>query len=417
MISVADASARILERIERLPPESVALFDAVNRVLAVRVVAPVTSPPWDNASMDGYSARSADLTSAAGVTPVVLRVVANIAAGQFAPRALDTGEAMRIMTGAPVPENADSVIRHEDTDNGTDTVAINQLRDAGRNVRKAGEDFRAGDVLYSAGEQIGIAHLGVLASAGVQTVDVYRRPRVAIISSGDELVELADFDPVIAGERIVSSNSVTLAAMVRDAGGEPVDLGIASDSLASVRAKLDQAGGCDLILTSAGLSVGDHDYVRSAFDDLGGELVFWKVKMRPGAPLAFGMLGAVPWIGVSGNPVSAMVSFEVFVRPVLRRMLGLAGVFRRTVPVVVAEPIALGAPLMHFLRVVVERSADGSFVARSAGSQSSAVVTAMARANALLILPGDVREIQAGEVHRALPLGDTLEMTSQLSLR
>jgi len=417
VISVADASARILERIERLPSEGVALSGAVDRVLAARVVAPITSPPWDNASMDGYAARSADLGSSADAMPVLLKVVANIAAGQFAPRALETGEAMRIMTGAPVPKNADSVIRHEDTDNGTDTVAITQLRDAGRNVRMAGEDFRSGDVLFEAGEQIGVAHLGVLASAGVQAVDVYRRPRVAIISSGDELVELADFTTVNAGERIVSSNSVTLAAMVRDAGGEPVDLGIASDSAASVRAKLEQARDCDLILTSAGLSVGDHDYMRSAFDDLRGELVFWKVKMRPGAPLAFGMLAAIPWVGVSGNPVSAMVSFEVFVRPVLRKMLGLNRIFRRTIPVAVADPITLAAPLMHFLRVVVDRSADGGFVARSAGSQSSAVVTAMARANALLILPGDVREVRAGEIHRALPLGDDLEMTSQLTLQ
>lgn len=417
MISVADASARILERIERLPSEGVALCGAAGRVLAARVVAPITSPPWDNASMDGYAARSADLGSSADAMPVLLKVVANIAAGQFAPRALETGEAMRIMTGAPVPENADSVIRHEDTDNGTDTVAITQLRDAGRNIRMAGEDFRSGDVLFEAGEQIGVAHLGVLASAGVQAVDVYRRPRVAIISSGDELVELADFTTVNAGERIVSSNSVTLAAMVRDAGGEPVDLGIASDSAASVRAKLEQVRDCDLILTSAGLSVGDHDYMRSAFDDLRGELVFWKVKMRPGAPLAFGMLAGIPWVGVSGNPVSAMVSFEVFVRPALRKMLGLNRIFRRTIPVAVADPITLGAPLMHFLRVVVDRSADGGFVARSAGSQSSAVVTAMARANALLILPGEVREVRAGEIHRALPLGDALEMTSQLSLQ
>ncbi|MBA3403081.1 MAG: molybdopterin molybdotransferase MoeA [Gemmatimonadaceae bacterium] len=417
MISVADASARILERIDRLPSETVALSDAVNRTFAERVVAPVTSPPWDNASMDGYAARSADLPPAGSATAVRLRVVANIAAGQFPPRALNPGEAMRIMTGAPIPENADSVIRHEDTDNGSDTVAVSQFRDAGKNVRRAGEDFRAGDVLFDAGEQLRIAHLGVLASAGAQTVDVYRRPRVAIISSGDELVELADYTPAMAGKRIVSSNSVTLSAMIRDAGGVPVDLGIASDSVVSVRTKFQQAQDCNLIVTSAGLSVGDHDHVRSAFDYLGGQLVFWKVKMRPGAPLAFGMLGAIPWVGVSGNPVSAMVSFEVFVRPVLRKMLGLDHIFRRTIPVVVAEAITLGAPLMHFLRVVVERSTDGRFVARSAGSQSSAVVTSMARANALLILPGDVREVRAGETHRALPLGETLEMTSQLCLQ
>lgn len=417
MISVADASARILERIERLPSETVALSDSVNRALAAQVVAPVTSPPWDNASMDGYAARSADLPAGESPAPIRLKVVASIAAGQFAPRALNAGEAMRIMTGAPVPENADTVVRHEDTDNGTDTVAIKLFRDAGKNIRRAGEDFQAGDTLFEAGEQIGVAHLGVLASAGIRALDVYRRPRVAIISSGDELVELADFTVALAGERIVSSNSVTLGALVSDAGGEPHDLGIASDSPASLRAKLEEARGCDLIITTAGISVGDHDYVRESFDDLGGELVFWKVRMRPGAPLAFGMLGSTPWLGLSGNPVSAMVSFEVFVRPALRKMQGMASLFRRTIPVTVAEPIALGAPLTHFLRVIVEQAADGSLVARSAGSQSSAVVTAMARANALLILPGDVREVLAGEIHRALPLGHTQELSSQLILQ
>lgn len=417
MISVADASTRILARIERLSSETVPLSDSINRVLAVGVDAPVTSPPWDNASMDGYAVRSADLSDAGHSLPARLRVVASIAAGQFAPRPLKTGEAMRVMTGAPVPEHADTVIRHEDTDNGTETVAIRELRDSGKNVRKLGEDFRAGDVLFDAGEQIRIAHLGVLASAGICSTNVFRRPRVAIISSGDELVELADFTPALAGLRIVSSNSVTLAALVRDAGGEAIDLGIASDSPASLRAKFEQARDCDLIITSAGISAGDHDHVRTAFDDLGGKLVFWKVRMRPGAPLAFGMLGATPWIGVSGNPVSAMVSFEVFVRPVMRKMLGTTQLFRRTIPVTVAEPITLGASLTHFLRVVVERSAVGSFVARAAGSQSSAVVTSMARANALLILPGDNLNIRAGEMHRAMPLGDVLELSAQLELQ
>ncbi|MEO5579777.1 MAG: gephyrin-like molybdotransferase Glp [Gemmatimonadaceae bacterium] len=414
---MAEASARILERIERLSGETVATADSANRVLASPIIAPITSPPWDNASMDGYAVRSCDLAGAGRGDLRRLRVVATIAAGQFAPRPLGDGEAMRIMTGAPVPENADSVIRHEDTDNGTDSVAIMDCRDAGRNIRKAGENFSTGDTLFDVGEQIRVAHIGVLASAGLTRVNVFRRPRVALISSGDELVELADFTPALAAERIVSTNSVTLAALVRDAGGEPLDLGIAGDSTASIRSRFQQAEGSDLILTSAGISVGDHDHVRDAFDELGGELVFWKVRMRPGAPLAFGTLSGSPWIGLSGNPVSAMVSFEVFVRPVIRKMLGFTQIFRRTIPVTVAEPITLGASLMHFLRVIVERSPDGSYTATSAGSQSSAVVTAMARANALLILPGDEREIAAGEIHRALPLTDALEISSNLSLQ
>jgi molybdopterin molybdotransferase len=320
------------------------------------------------------------------------------------------------MTGAPVPEGADTVIRHEDTDDGREVVVINNLRDSGKNVRRAGEDFHAGDVLFTGGAALHVAHIGVLASAGVTSVQTHRRPRVAIISSGDELVELRDFTPDIVGQRIVSSNSVTLAALVRDAGGEPIDLGIARDDLASLREKLTAAADADLILTSAGISVGDHDHVRDSLSDLGGEIDFWKVRMRPGAPLAFGTLHARPWIGVSGNPVSAMVSFEVFVRPVIRKMLGHRSLFRQTVPVTLGAPMTIAAPLMHFIRAVINREASGNYVAEPAGSQSSSVLTAMARANALLILPGDRLQLDAGDAFRALPIGDTLETTDTLVL-
>jgi molybdopterin molybdotransferase len=203
---------------------------------------------------------------------------------------------------------------------------------------------------------------------------------------------------------------------VRDAGGEPLDLGIASDSQASIKAKLEQARDADLVITSAGISVGDHDYVRSAFDELGGALDFWKVRMRPGAPLAFGMLGETPWIGLSGNPVSAIVTFEIFVRPAVRKMLGLRSLFRETIPVRVSHPITLAAPLMHFLRVIVERSAPGEYEAKLAGSQSSGVLTAMARSNALLVLPGDKLKIAEGEIHRALPLSGDFSASDTLVL-
>ena len=398
MISVAEASARILDGIQRLPAVAVATEESVGKVLAAPVAAAITSPPWDNSSMDGYAIRSIDIEMKA------IPVVETIAAGKFPSRSLGTGEAMRIMTGAPVPENADSVVRKEDTDEGLDVVTIRDTRDAGKNIRKKGEDFREGDVLFDAGQQIGIAHLGVLASAGVKSVAVYRSPNVAIISSGDELVELGDFSPELAATKIISANSVTLAAMVREAGGEPVNIGIAHDDLDSMKKKLTQASGCDLIITSAGISVGDHDHVRDAITQLGGKIDFWKVRMRPGAPLAFGSLNGVPWIGLSGNPVSAMVTFEVFVRPAIRKLRGLRYLFRKTISVTLGEPIKLAASLMHFLRVVI--TPDGSNnVARMAGSQSSAVLTAMARANALLIVPGDKLNLDAGEKLVAIPLG------------
>ncbi len=412
MISVAEASARILERTDALGAETIDTSKASQRVLAAPVVAPITSPPWDNSSMDGYAVRSGDLADA----QTYLRVVGTIAAGQFAASPLTAGETMRIMTGAAVPRGADSVIRREDSDEGLESVTFTSLRDLGRNIRRAGEDFHSGDLLFPAGESLSAAHVGVLASAGIKTVDVHRAPRVAIISSGDELVELSDFTADLASQRIVSSNSLTLAILVREAGGEPVYLGIARDDPASLRTLLERTRGCDLVITSAGISVGDHDHVRAAVAALGGELIFWRVRMRPGAPLAFGTIHKIPWLGMSGNPVSAIVTFEVFVRPVIRRMLGFRKIFRQTINVTVSEEIRLAAPLMHFLRAVVTLSADGLYTSRLAGSQSSSVLTATARANALLILPQEPAVVSPGDICRALPLRDDFGLADELTL-
>ena len=413
MISVAEASERILARIGVLSQEPVATANAAGRILASPVVAGIDSPPWNNSSMDGYAVRSLDLRVGDAVR---LRVIEEIAAGAFPSRALGTGEAMRVMTGAPVPDEADSVIRREDTDDARDVVTIRDLRDLGRNIRQKGEDFLRGDTMFAAGEKLSIAHVGALASAGIKSVSVHRRPKVAIISSGDELVDLDDFSRDLAGKKIVSSNSITLAALVRDAGGEPIDVGIARDTEDSIRSKLEQAREADLIITTAGISVGDHDHVRAAFGALGGVLDFWKVRMRPGAPLAFGMLGNTPWIGLSGNPVSAIVTFELFVRPAVRKMLGSRLLFRQTIPARVGRAITLAAPLMHFLRVRLERSPDGLHVANLAGSQSSSVLTALARSNALLILPGSKLDVAEGEIYRALPLGEAFLDADELVL-
>ena len=414
MIEVGEASARILRQIRALPAEVVDLGSAAGRVLAERVVAQITSPPWDNSSMDGYAARSADL-SLAPSSPT-LEVVATIPAGTLPDRALPSGAAMRIMTGAPIPEGADSVIRIEDTDGGTDRVTILDLRDLRKNIRRAGEDFREGEVLFDAGTELLPAHLGVLASAAVKSVLVYRRPRVALISSGDELLELTDYSTAAAAGKIVSANSWTLSQLVRDAGGEPVDLGIAADTPESLREKLERTEGCDLIITSAGVSVGDLDHVRSVFAEMGGDLDFWKVKMRPGAPMAFGTLRGIPWLGFSGNPVSAMVSFEVFGRPVIRKMLGHVKLHRALIPVRLAEKVEIAAALTHFLRVTVTRDEKG-YSARLSGSQSSAVLTAMARANALLIVPADRKSNSVGTTLNALPLGDDLQMSHSFEIQ
>lgn len=416
MLTVSEASERILAEIKALDTETVPLRQALGRVLAEDIAATVTMPPWSNSSMDGYAVRSGDITPVMSGAPVKLRVVATIAAGSFAPRALKRGEAMRIMTGAPVPEGADSVIRKEDTDRGESKVEVRDARDVWKNIRPAGEDFQRGDTLARRGSAIKAALLGVLASTGISEVKVFRRPRVAIISSGNELVELEDFDQVESGKRIVSSNTYTLEALTRVAGGIPIDLGIAADTKASLKRKLDSAAECDLILTSAGVSVGDLDHTRDVFASLGGKQLFWKVKMRPGAPLAFGLLKNVPWIGVSGNPVSAMVSFELFVRPVLRKMQGYPALFRRTVQVTLDEEVKIGAKLTHFLRAIVTRDQQGTLVARLTGIQSSGVLTSMAKANALLIVPETSQRVEKGKQLRALLLDQTLEETSAFSL-
>jgi molybdopterin molybdotransferase len=416
VLSIAEASERILAEIKPLEPEGVPLRQALGRVLAEDISATVTMPPWSNSSMDGYAVRSADITPVMSGEPVKLRVIATIAAGEFAPRALKRGEAMRIMTGAPIPGGADSVIRKEDTDGGSQKVEIREARDVWKNIREAGEDYQKGDLLAKRGTPVRPALLGVLASSGIAKVLVFRRPSVAIISSGDELVDIDDFDEVVAARRIVSTNSYTLEALTRVAGGIPMDLGIASDTKASLRKKLDAAAGCDLIITSAGVSVGDLDYTRDVFTELGGKQKFWKVKMRPGAPLAFGLLKDIPWLGLSGNPVSAMVSFELFVRPALRKMQGHANIFRRTSTVTLEEEVKIAVKLTHFLRAYVTRHEDGTLTARLTGHQSSGALTSMAKANALLIVPENNQQVAKGAQLKALMLDHTIEETSAFSL-
>ncbi|HUQ99845.1 MAG TPA: gephyrin-like molybdotransferase Glp [Gemmatimonadaceae bacterium] len=416
MLSVEEASARILADIRPLESEIVALHDSLGRVLYEDVTATVTMPPWSNSSMDGYAVRSADITPVMTKEPVTLKVVATIPAGGFAPRALKRGEAMRIMTGAPVPEGADSVIRKEDTDGGVDQVQVRDARDVWKNIRPAGEDFQRGDLLAKRHAPIRAATVGVLASTGVAEVQVFRRPRVAIISSGNELVDLDKFSQVEAGRKIVSTNSYTLASLTRVSGAIPIDLGIAGDTKASLKKKLVAAEGADLILTSAGVSIGDLDHTRDVFASLGGKQKFWKVKMRPGAPLAFGVLDEIPWLGLSGNPVSAMVSFELFVRPVLRRMMGYTSLFRRPVTVTLEEDVKTGAKLTHFLRACVSRADDGRLTARLTGLQSSGALTSMVKANALLIVPEKVQHVAKGAQLRALMIDQSLDEAGVFSL-
>src|SRR5262249_14663795 len=289
--------------------------------------------------------------------------VEQVPAGGFPTRPLAPGESTRIFTGAPVPAGADTVVRQEDTDLGADTVTIVHDRDVGGNIRPAGEDIRRGATVLTPGTPLRAAQLGVLASLAVAHPLVYRRPRVAILGSGDELVDVDHPEDILGGRKIASSNTHTLVALVRRAGGEPVNLGIARDTPESLREHLHRAADCDLLITSAGISVGEHDYVRSVLDELGAEQRFWRLRMRPGAPVGFGFVRDAPWIGLPGNPVSTMVTFELFVRPAIRVMSGHRLPFRRAIRVRTAEDIVLKPKLQHFLRTIVSAE-SGLLVAR-----------------------------------------------------
>jgi len=412
MLTPTEAARMILEHIAPLPAARRPLRETLDRVLAEDVKSPIDLPAWDNSAMDGYAARAVDVESAAPEQTVALAVIEAVAAGQFPTRSIGPGQVTRIFTGAPLPAGADTVVRQEDTEPAeSGRIRVVTGRDARKNVRYRGEDIRKGDVVLGAGTPLGPAQLGVLASIAHATPLVHDAPRVAFMGSGDEIVDLDRADDILSGKKVATSNSYTLQALIKQNGGIPVDLGLARDTKESLRDHLAAARqGSDLLVTTAGVSVGEHDFVREVLTELGGEIKLWRIAMRPGAPVGFGLLGETPWIGLPGNPVSVMVTFELFVRPVIRRMLGHRLPFRRTVPVCVGEPIKLGPKLRHFLRAVVVPEGSvgggGKLTARLTGPQGSGILTSMARANALLIVPEDRPSVAAGETLPALLLDD-----------
>ena len=406
-LAAREAALRILAAVPRQPTLRIPLDDALGCVLAEPLVSPLDLPAWTNSAMDGYATRADDVRGATADRPIRLRVVEQIPAGSFPSRTLQPGECARIFTGAPLPPGADGVIRQEDTDLGRDTVEIRSDRDAGVNIRLAGEDIRRGSTVLAMGTELGAAELGVLASLAVAHPLVFRRPLVGILGGGDEIVDVGQPEAILSGRKIASSNSHTLGALVRLAGGQPLDLGIARDTPASVREHLARAPECDLLVTTAGISVGEHDHLRDAVTGLGGSIDFWKLRMRPGAPVGFGQVLGVPWIGLPGNPVSAMVTFELFVRPAIRTMAGQALPFRRTREVRAAESISLRPTLQHFLRAIVTETTTG-LDARLTGPQGSGILTSMVRANALLVVPEGQHDTPSGSLLRGILLDETV---------
>ncbi len=411
-LSVAEATARILDHVSVLEREDIELGEAPGRTLARDVIAPRDLPPWNNSAMDGYAVRSPDVRGASADTPRVLKLTETVSAGAFPTRTVGPGEAIRIMTGAPVPEGADGVVRIEHT-RALDArrIAVQSDTDAGRNIRLRGEDMRRGEVVVAAGTLLRAAEIGVLAAVGQASVPVVRRPIVALLATGDELVDLDGFADVLAGKRIVNSNSWALAASTRSAGGTTRDLGIARDDVGDIRRLLQPARDADALVTTAGASVGDHDVVKDALEGMGARTLFWRVRIRPGSPFSFGLLErvgrpALPIFGLPGNPVSAIVTFEILVKPALRRMLGRRNVHPGTIPVRVGERIESKGGLVRFLRVQLRREADGMWWVVPTGEQGSGILTSVARADALLIVPMDVDSVEVGSQLRAVPLWD-----------
>ncbi len=398
-VSVDEARARILAAFHPLPTISVPIEEALGCVLAEDIVAPIDLPPFTNSAMDGFAVRTEDVAGANPETPVVLRVVGEVAAGSAPAASLAPGTAMRIMTGAPVPEGADAVVRFEDTDGGLpssqgSTVRIFRALRRGENIRPAGEDVLAGTLVLPAGTPIRPSEIGLLAALGQARVRIHRPPRVAILATGNEVTEPGE--PLAPGQ-IYDCNSSLVHALVRQCGGQPIRCGIARDTLSDVHAKLAAIRDADLILTSGGVSAGDYDIVKEALC-LEGSISLWQVRIKPGKPLAFGHVGSIPLIGLPGNPVAAAVAFAQFVRPAIRTMLGHRN---RDLPVVqarVLDRIENSGGRRHFVRVRVEADANGRYAARLAGPQGSGVLTSLTRANGLLIIPEDLPAAESGMI-------------------
>jgi molybdopterin molybdotransferase len=390
VIPVEEALERILSRITVLGDERVALPDALDRVLAEPVVAERDVPPWANSSMDGYALRSADTRGADADRPARLTLAGHVAAGRLAERPLGPGETYRIFTGAPLPEGADAVIPQEDVTVEGTAVRVPRALSTGDYVRPRGEDMRTGDPLFEPGRALSPADLGVLATVRRSRVAVIRRPVVGILSTGDEIVDLGA--PMGPGQ-IPNSNTYSLMAQVRAAGAEPLNLGVARDRQDEIEARLAWGLGADLLISSAGVSVGEHDHVKAALAALGAEQHLWLVDMRPGKPITFATVpsplkGAVPVFGLPGNPVSAMVTFELFVRPAIRRMGGHMRLGRPVRSARALAPIANPGRRRGYLRVTLSE-ADGVLGARLTGEQGSGILRSMSAADGLAIVPGD----------------------------
>lgn len=392
MIEIKAALKQILEQIPVLGKERLDILSALARVLAEDITVPRDIPPWPNSAMDGYAVKYADIKGASEDRPVILRVIADLPAGQIFKGTVGPKEAIRIMTGAPIPEGTDTVVPVEDTEKDAGAVKIFKESAPGKNIRLAGEDVKRGEEILSVGTILQPAHIGMLASCQRAFVYVFQRPRVAILSTGDELIEIDE--PWTEG-KIVNSNAYSLTSQVKMCGAEPILLGIARDRLEDLLDKIQQGLLADILITSGGVSVGDYDLVKDMLGKL-GQINFWKVAMRPGQPLAFGLVSGKPLFGLPGNPVSSMVSFEQFVRPAILKMSGHTKLFRPTILAELGEDLEKKAGLTHFLRCRLMREKD-KILATTTGEQGSGILSSMVKAQGLIVLPPEVTKVRAGQ--------------------
>ncbi len=409
MIKVEKALNYILSSTSPLGIEKINILNALGRVLSEDVCACRDIPPKDNSAMDGYGINSKDTMGASQKNPLLFDIIEDIPAGYMPAKIVGFAEAAKIMTGAPIPQGVDAVIPVENTEPDGDRVKILKEAKTGENVRYAGEDVREGEPVLPAGKIIRPAEIGMLASLGRSFVQVYQKPLVAILATGDELI---DIDGVISPEKIISSNSYSTAAQVIECGGIPLQIGIAKDTTEDLTAKFKYAMRADIIVSSAGVSVGDYDFVKDVMKDMGIKIEFWQVAERPGKPLTFGTMEGKLIFGLPGNPVSSMITFEQYVRPSILKMTGHKNLFRKAIRATIKENIRKKEGLRYFIRAVVSYE-DGQYTAVTTGEQGSGILKSMVRANGIIVLPEEITAVKTGEKVTVQLIDGSFEMTSQ----
>lgn len=402
-VRVDEAQTLVLDCVQPGAVEKVSLLDALHRVIAEDVTAPRHIPPHDNSAMDGYAVQHRDVNGATQDNPAGLKVLQVLPAGLMPEHVVAPGTAIKIMTGAPMPDGADTVVQVEDTNASDTDVAIYKAPKAGSNLRRRGEDIEAGDSIMAPQTWLRPAELGVLASIGKSQAMVYQRPRVAILATGDEIADLDDPDP---HSKIINSNSYTIAGQVTEAGGVPVLLGVAKDTREEISQRIASGLQADVLITSGGVSAGDFDYVRDCLDDAGFVTEFLTVSMRPGSPVTFGTVNGVPVFSLPGNPVASMVTFELFVRPALLKMQGHTDLFRATIQATLEDEVRKRQGVRTFLRGVLTppKRPEENATVTTTGPQGSGILRSMSLANGLIDIPEDVERLQPGDTVQVLPL-------------